>query len=736
MKALRSMMILLFLASAALAGSWRFEIVDSEGNVGAVNSIALDSSDYPHISYEDSTNADLKYARWDGAEWLIETVDSEGSVGSMNSLALDFSGHPHISYIDATYLDLKYARWDGDEWLIETVDSEGDVGYWTSLALDDAGYPHISYAADYNGDLKYARWDGVEWHIETVDSEGNVGSYSSLALDSNDYAHISYFDDTNKFLKYASWDGAEWRIENVDTTEHVGVMTSISLDSNDNPHISYSEIDVGYLKYARWDGAEWWIETVDPGDYLGYSSLEVDSHDYPHISYGKSLGYPNYNLKYARWDGTEWRLETMDSEGNAGSWTSLALDASDNPYISYYAGKNNYDLKLARYEPYSFHLVSPGKGEVVSTLTPTLDWSDDDNPDLESYTLWWGTDPEFDTYNEVTGIGESGYTILGGIDDGERIYWRVKSLDGGGGEFWGEELDWHFTVYLDYNPVYHLLSPEKGEVVDAFPLTFDWEDQEIPGLESYTLWWGTDPDFNAYNEVTDIDESEYTLSGGIEDGARIYWRVKSIDSGGGEYWAEEMDWYFEVDLGGGIDVVYFNAGATDEGVLVGWEIIGDTPASVRLLRSVEEGEPVEVSGSLDGVATRWLDRTAYEASGKGLKPLVYWLETVEADGTVERFGPTEAVSVPEETFALVLDAAYPSPSRDAVNFAYSIPEDGRVVLAVYDLSGRRIATPVDADETAGRHDVAWSCAEIPSGVYLYRLETAAGSLTRRLVVGR
>jgi hypothetical protein len=98
--------------------------------------------------------------------------------------------------------------------------------------------------------------------------------------------------------------------------------------------------------------------------------------------------------------------------------------------------------------------------------------------------------------------------------------------------------------------------------------------------------------------------------------------------------------------------------------------------------------------------------------------------------------PTTAVPIPEETLMLVLDAAYPSPARDAVTIAYSVPEDGRVVLSVYDLSDRRVATLVDAEMTAGRHEVAWNCADVPSGVYLYRLETTAGALTRRLVVSR
>ena len=159
------------------AETWSIETVDSDGDVGAYPSIALDNNGYPHISYRDSTKEDLKYAKWSGTGWSTTTVDSAGDVGRHPSIALDNNGYPHISYYDGTNGDLKYVKWTGSTWSIKTVDSAGNVGLFTSIALDSNGYPHISYFNSTNEDLNYAKWTGSTWSTTIIDSAGDVGRY-------------------------------------------------------------------------------------------------------------------------------------------------------------------------------------------------------------------------------------------------------------------------------------------------------------------------------------------------------------------------------------------------------------------------------------------------------------------------------------------------------------------------------------------------------------------------------
>jgi len=89
------------------------------------------------------------------------------------------------------------------------------------------------------------------------------------------------------------------------------------------------------------------IETVDSSGNVGtYTSLALDATGTPHISYHRS---ESGDLRYATRTDTGWRTQRVDRDENVGRYTSLALDAAGSPHISYYDAENR-DLKYARWD--------------------------------------------------------------------------------------------------------------------------------------------------------------------------------------------------------------------------------------------------------------------------------------------------------------------------------------------------------------------------------------------------
>ena len=94
---------------------------------------------------------------------------------------------------------------------------------------------------------------------------------------------------------------------------------------------------------------------------------------------------------------------------------------------------------------------------------------------------------------------------------------------------------------------------------------------------------------------------------------------------------------------------------------------------------------------------------------------------------------------PEQELAPIryeLEANYPNPFYGVTTIQYGLPAPSSVRLEVYDILGRQVKTLVNGRQQAGWHEVAFDASNLPSGMYLYRLQADSFVKTKTMVVIR
>jgi hypothetical protein len=84
---------------------------------------------------------------------------------------------------------------------------------------------------------------------------------------------------------------------------------------------------------------------------------------------------------------------------------------------------------------------------------------------------------------------------------------------------------------------------------------------------------------------------------------------------------------------------------------------------------------------------------------------------------------------------------YPNPFNSSSIIRFDLKESSRITLDIYDLLGRHITVLANSRFEPGSHSVIWdgrdeSKRDVPSGVYFYRLTSAAFSDTKRMTLLR
>jgi len=96
--------------------------------------------------------------------------------------------------------------------------------------------------------------------------------------------------------------------------------------------------------------------------------------------------------------------------------------------------------------------------------------------------------------------------------------------------------------------------------------------------------------------------------------------------------------------------------------------------------------------------------------------------------------PTSVEDNPLRITDYLLNQNYPNPFNAATKISFYLYEATSVSLKIYDVLGRVVETLIEGPMSAGYHDIEWNSLNLPSGIYICRLESNGYTKTIKMLL--
>ena len=100
------------------------------------------------------------------------------------------------------------------------------------------------------------------------------------------------------------------------------------------------------------------------------------------------------------------------------------------------------------------------------------------------------------------------------------------------------------------------------------------------------------------------------------------------------------------------------------------------------------------------------------------------------DGITNTVEPGPII-IPKE---YILSQNFPNPFNPSTMINYSLPKSAMVIIKVYDLLGKEVATLINDEQAPGNYTVKFNAKNLTSGIYFYRMQAGGFVSTKKLIV--
>ena len=182
-----------------------------------------------------------------------------------------------------------------------------------------------------------------------------------------------------------------------------------------------------------------------------------------------------------------------------------------------------------------------------------------------------------------------------------------------------------------------------------------------------------------------------------------------------------------------VELTEFTAIAKDETILLNWKTVTEKNNKGFSIEKSHDNVKWTEIGFVAGAGTT-LSPAYYSYSDKVVFPgnNYYRLKQIDNNGSSE-YSAAVLVSFNFNN-GFYLSSNYPNPFNPATNITFNVPYSAVISLKVYDMLGKEVAALVQGYKQAGRYSIKFSAGNLPSGTYIYKLESNGFSEAKKMVL--
>lgn len=764
-------------------------VVDASSNIYVTGRSRGSESndDYATVKYN-SSGSQRWVRRFNGPNNEIDqaydmTLDASGNV-----YVTGISGHKWWGWTSADYATIKYNTAGTQEWISYYDGPSNGIDLAKAIEVDQAGNVYVTGESEGIGTsddfatIKYSPAGGELWVARYNGPENNSDGATSLVVDINGNVYVTggsggmWYWEWNEFatVKYNSAGNEEWTARFSASNSNYKVANAISVDDSGNVYITggngdyYSNQKSDYItiKYSS-SGNELLLLTYDgPGNSIDEAAdMVVDNEGNIYLT-GKSVDSSGnktdyLTIKYSTTGTLEWAARYNGPADGNDRATAIAIDQLGNVYVT-------------------------GESEGIGTEGDYATIKYDPSGNEMWIARYNGPGNSVDCSNDIAVDMYGNIYVTGGSSASSSDFATIK-YNATGSEEWVVRYDYYGWDYYNETATGIVVDLAGNVYVSGYQTPFPNFYITIKYNSSGSSEWvhehyqGDGPNVIALDSVGNVYVSGTEWRSGSSYIYTVFNILKYSNFG-------NWEWYFiygnknlvggvkaiDVDKSGNVFVTgtssIFPSGSGNDYTTIKYNQTGNEEWVVRYDNGNDGAEDIALDAAgnifVTGVSDGGFATVKYTPDGTE-----EWVTRYNGPGNVfnnalriglSQNGEKEYVcvagssigqgwstfttikyeqnpsSIDEQVIELpteyLLSQNYPNPFNPSTVISYQLPVGGNVALKVYDILGNEIATLVDVFKPAGRYEVEYNAASLPSGVYFCQLMTGDFIQTKKMLL--